>query len=115
MLGIGAFFTALLGRLAGLATWTGALMVAAFAALWLLATDAGVWVFDQALGLVVLVLSGIDWPEVVFDAAAYVQALPPDILNVLGLIGVAEALGIIFAAVMIRIALQLVPFTRLGS
>jgi len=41
--------------------------------------------------------------------------IPPDVLNVLGLIGAGEGLGIIASAILIRIFLQLIPFTRLGS
>lgn len=113
--GIGLFFTTILGRLAGMVSFTGALAVAAFSALWLLSTDVGVWLFDQALGLAVTVLDGISWPETAFEVAQYIQALPVDVLNILGLIGVGEALGIILIAILIRITLQLIPFTRLGS
>lgn len=112
---MGAFFTALLGRLAGLATFTGALAVAAFAALWLLVTDAGVWVFDQVLGVAVGALSLIDLDTELFNPGTYISALPVEITNMLGVLRIGEAMAILASAVVIRIGLQLIPFTRLGS
>ena len=41
--------------------------------------------------------------------------LPAEILNVMALCGVGSAVTIITTAIGIRLALQLIPFTRLGS
>lgn len=41
--------------------------------------------------------------------------IPPHIANILGLIGIGPACGMIATALVIRMGLQLVPFTRLGS
>lgn len=71
------------------------------------------WVFDQLLGLVVSALSAIDLgglnnynPQTGFTS---------EMLNIMGLIGLGEASAIIVTAIGIRLILQLIPFTRLGS
>ena len=43
------------------------------------------------------------------------SSMPEEIINILGLLGVGPACGIIVAAIAIRLVLQLIPFTRLGS
>jgi len=43
------------------------------------------------------------------------SSLSAEIMNILGLVGIGEAMGIIVTAIGIRILLQLIPFTRLGS
>ncbi|MOA59084.1 hypothetical protein D3C78_1836160 [compost metagenome] len=42
-------------------------------------------------------------------------AIPAEVLNVLGLLGAGEAVAIIISAIGVRMLLQLIPFTRLGS
>ena len=111
---IGRFFTDLLSKIVGAIVWIGELFVAVFVALWHLVTDAFVWVFDSALGLVVLALGGIDLAELPV-LPDLLSGLPAEVLNILGLIGFADALAIIGAAIAIRLVLQLIPFTRLGS
>lgn len=111
----GAFFTALLGKFVGMATWLLALVIAMFAAWWLLGTDLGCWMFEQVLLLTISILDGLNLDFSVFNPAAYVSGLPADTVNMLGLIRVPEALAIILSAIVIRITLQLIPFTRLGS
>ena len=41
--------------------------------------------------------------------------LPGEILNIMSLLGVGTCVSIIAAAIGIRLVLQLIPFTRLGS
>lgn len=112
---MGAFFTAILGKIVGLASWLGALAVAAFAAFWLLGTDLGAWLFEQVLNIVISVLDTIPFDGQTFNPGTYISALPDEITNMLGLLRVGECLAIIGSAIIIRILLQLVPFTRLGS
>mgnify|MGYP002621009813 CR=1 FL=1 len=111
---IGSFFTALLAKIVGAVVWIGQLFVAVFVAFWLLLTDAFVWVFDAFMGLAVVILGGLDLGDfpVLPDLLG---GLPGDVLNILGLIGFGEALAIIGSAIAIRLILQLIPFTRLGS
>lgn len=112
---MGAFFTAILAKIVSLAAWIGALLVACFAAFWLLGTDLGAWLFDQVLQIVISVLNSFDFAMDLFDPTAYFSGLPPDLLNMMGLLHIGEALTIIASACIVRVMLQLIPFTRLGS
>ena len=49
------------------------------------------------------------------SAGSWWSGLPSEILNMLGLIGFGQAMGIIGAAIAVRLVLQLIPFVRLGS
>lgn len=111
---VGALFTILFAKIAAVVAWFGALAVAVFAALWLVVKDAFSWVFDQLLTVAVSALSSID-VTTVSSLASAAGSLPASVLNVLALLGVGTAISIISAAIVIRLALQLIPFTRLGS
>lgn len=117
MAGIGLFFSAILAKVVALAAWFGALFVAAFAALWLLTTDLGCWVLEGLLSLIQIVLDSLPGVEgfALFNPAQYVSGLPPDLVNMLGLIRIGEAMAILLAAILIKLTLQIIPFTRLGS
>lgn len=112
---MGAFFTAILSKIVGLAGWIGALAVAAFAAFWLLGTDLGAWLFEQVLNVAIFALNAVSFDSQTFNPGAYISALPPEVTNMLGLLKIGESLAIILAAILLRITLQLIPFTRLGS
>lgn len=112
---LGAFFTALLGKFVGMATWLLALVVAMFAAWWLLGTDLGCWLFEQVLLLTIELLNGLNLDFSMFNPAQYVSSMPAELVQGLGLMRVPEAIAIILAAIVIRVTLQLIPFTRLGS
>lgn len=114
---MGAFFTALLAKFAALASWFGSLAVAVFAAAWLLGTDLVCWVFEGVLRLTGTLLNGLPGTDAftALNPAQYISGAPADLVNVIGLLRVGEALAIILAAISIKLLLQLVPFTRLGS
>lgn len=112
---MGAFFTAILAKIVGFAAWIGALMVACFAAWWLLGTDVFAWLFEQVLDIVISVLGEIDFDFETFNPAQYISGLPPEIVNTFGLLRLGEAFTIIVSAIVLRLTLQLIPFTRLGS
>lgn len=114
---MGAFFTALLAKFAALAKWFGLLAKAVFGAGWLLLTDLFCWLLVGLLGLVQTVLNSLPGPEgfSLFNPAQYINGLPPDLVNMIGLIRVGESLAIILAAILIKLTLQIIPFTRLGS
>lgn len=86
------------------------IMKAAFDVLW----DAICWLFDQVLTFAVTLAGTVDVSAFSGAVGAW-GSLPSEILNMLGLIGFGYCMGIIFAAIMIRLTLQLIPFTRLGS
>lgn len=100
-------------RIVDVVGWFADIFVAIFKALWDLVTDFFVWIFDQLLALVVSAVSAINFDGL--NSYNAQSSLPSEVLNIMGLIGAGEAAGIIVAAIGIRLLLQLVPFTRLGS
>lgn len=112
---LGAFFTAILAKFAGLAAWIAALVVAMFAAWWLLGTDLGCWLFEQVLLLVIAILNGLSIDFSLFDPGQYISSMPSELSSAITSLRIGEAFAIILAAIIIRVTLQLIPFTRLGS
>lgn len=108
-----AGFTMLLRKLADILQWIADLFIAVFVALFDLVKDAVSWVFEQMLEIVIDALEGIDVSGI--SAAGGWGELPGEVLNILALLGVAQAVSIIVASIGIRLILQLIPFTRLGS
>ena len=108
---IGAFFTYLLDTITYFAAWIADVFLQVFTDVWELVTDVPVWVFDQILGLVAALVSAIPAPEWTLTFGA----LPGELLNIAGLIGLGYCLGIIATALAIRLTMQLIPFVRLGS
>lgn len=104
----------IIAKIVGFASWIGKLVVSCFVALWDVIKDAFSWLFEQCLEVAIAGIGLID-VSVVQQASSWWSAVPADVLNILGLIGFGEALALIFAAIMIRMTLQLIPFTRLGS
>ena len=111
---MGAMFTLLLAKIAAVVVWFSELFVAIFVAIWDLVKDAFSLLFEQVLDVAISAVSAIDITAIssLSDAAG---ALPASLLNILGLLGVGTAISIISAAIAIRLVLQLIPFTRLGS
>lgn len=108
------FLNYIIAKIQAVWQWVSDMLVAVFEALWLMIKDAFVWVFDQFLGLVVSALNGIN-PDSVPDISQYWGQLPAQMLDMLAVMGFDVALGIVFAALVVRFALQLIPFIRLGS
>lgn len=90
------------------------LAVAVFTALWDLASDLVCWTFDSALGLVVSIMSAFDFSALSSALGAW-ASLPVMTIEVLEAVGLTTAFGLVVTAIGIRIVLQLIPFTRLGS
>ena len=109
-----AAFSMLFAKIAAVLEWIGALWIAIFVALWDLVKDGFAWLFEQVLKVAVSAIGSIDTSAV--DAyAGQVGALPAELLNILGLLGVGTAISIITAAITVRLVMQLIPFVRLGS
>jgi hypothetical protein len=104
----------ILSKLAAAVAWIGKLFVAVFKAAWDLLTDLFVWSFDSVLGLASSALTAIDVSGMT-SAGQWWGTMPAEIMNMLGLTGFGIAMGIIVSAIGIRLVLQLIPFTRLGS
>lgn len=67
---------------------------------------------DMVLAAVIALFNTLEIP---FNPATYYSMIPPDVASLLGAIGLPQAMAMIVAAIMIRLILQLIPFTRLGS
>lgn len=111
---MGAMFSLVLAKISAVIGWFSDLFVAVFVAIWDVVKDAFSWLFEQIIKIAVEALSSIDLSGLA-GAAASMGSLPADLLNILGLLGVGTAIGIITSAIGIRIVLQLIPFVRLGS
>lgn len=111
---MGALFTSLFAKLASIVRWIGDLAVAVFTALWDFVRDAACWPFEQLMDVVVSAVQALDLSG--FAQYAHVWGdLPAELVNILGLLGIGQASAIIVMAIGIRLVLQLIPFTRLGS
>lgn len=109
-----AAFSMLFSKITAVVQWFAQLFLGVFSSLWHLVTDLPCWVLDQVLGIVVSALGAFNFSGINASLGAF-NELPAEIINILGLLGFAEAMGIIATAITIRIGLQLIPFTRLGS
>lgn len=112
MSGVFDFFTSLLAKIAGFASWLASVFNQIFVDLWNIVTDLFCWLFEGILQLAASALDAIDIP---FNPATYYAMIPPDVGNMLGVIGIPQALSIIVAALVIRFTLQTIPFVRWGS
>jgi hypothetical protein len=114
---MGAFFSAILGKVVALAVWIGKLFVAVFASIWDVLTDLVVWVFIGIFKLTQTVLDGLPGTAdfQLFNPANYIAGMPAEFTNMLALCRVGECFAIILAAILIKLTLQIIPFTRLGS
>lgn len=111
---IGNALSWILAKMAAITKFFADLTVAAFNALWDLARDLFCWLLDQALDLVIEILSVLDLSGITSQLGSF-AGVPAMMLEVLSALGVTTALGMITVAIGIRFVLQLIPFTRLGS
>lgn len=72
-------------------------------------------VLDGVLSLVVVIFNGFDYALQALDITQYLDMLPDNVRGIMAALALGEALGIIATAIIIKITLQLIPFTRLGS
>lgn len=89
------------------------LAVNIFEAAWDMLTDMISWIIEQLLDIVVGAANSLDIGGLQGFGAGF--GLPEEIVNVMALCGVGSAVSIITAAIGVRLVLQLIPFTRLGS
>lgn len=107
---ISQFFDAIIGSF----QWVLDLIQKLIITLWDFAKDVFAFVLDEILKLVVSIMETLDFSGLLGYASNF-DLLPDDLINVLGLCGLGTCMGIIAAAITIKITLQLIPFTRLGS
>lgn len=72
------------------------------------------WIFESVLDLALSISNGLG-QTLSFNPADYFSAIPADVSNIIGLIGLGESIAMISVAIVIRFTLQIIPFTRLGS
>ena len=111
---IANLFTTILQKITAVASWLLAVVGNMFKALWLVVTDLFCWGFEAALSVVTAALASLDLSGLTGHMQAFGE-IPADVVNILSLLGVGQAIGIVVSALVIRFVLQLIPFVRLGS
>lgn len=76
--------------------------------------DVFLWLTDTILAFVVGLLDVLG-QSIDFNPGDYISALPSEITNIIGVLGLNTCMTIIISAILIRLTLQIIPFTRLGS
>lgn len=112
MAGIFQFFTAILSKFANFAKWLLLCINQVFVDIWNMLTDLLCWSFEAVLAIAIGALDAIAIP---FNPQTYYNMIPADVANMLGYIGIPQALSIIVAGLVIRFLLQTIPFVRWGS
>lgn len=72
------------------------------------------WLFDSMMDVSIVAMNSLG-AMLDFNPADYFAVIPAEVANIIGLIGLAEALTMITVSIVIRMLLQLIPFVRLGS
>ncbi|MGH8645745.1 MAG: DUF2523 family protein, partial [Gammaproteobacteria bacterium] len=92
MSGIFRFFTSLLAKISAFAEWLLSVIAEVFKSVWLMLTDSVCWLFEGLLAVATGALASIDTP---FNPATYYAMIPPEVGNMLGVIGIPQAISII--------------------
>lgn len=77
--------------------------------------DIPPWVLDQVLSIASTLLASVLALLQPIDLSQYLSSLPSEVSWTLSMIGIPQCLAIISTAIVTRLLLQLIPFTRLGS
>ncbi|EHK5084421.1 DUF2523 domain-containing protein [Vibrio alginolyticus] len=77
--------------------------------------DLFFWAVEQVMEMVNMLLSGVFALFSPVDMSQYMTSIPPTVSWVMAAVGLPQCLSIILAAITVRLMLQLIPFTRLGS
>lgn len=111
---IGDGFNLVISKIAAVLDWFNEFVVNVLTSVVDMVKDLACWVFEQVLTLVITILGAFDFSALAQWSAHYGD-IPSGVVEVCSAIGLTTAFGIIVSAISIRIMLQLVPFTRLGS
>ena len=93
--------------------WAADLIKAIFKAAWDMFTDSVSWLIEKLFEIIKVALDAVDVSAL--NGIADNINLPPEIVTVMQLSGIGTAMAIVVTAIGIRLVLQLIPFTRLGS
>ncbi|HHX8271969.1 TPA: DUF2523 family protein [Vibrio diabolicus] len=77
--------------------------------------DLFFWAVEQVMEMVNMLLSGVFALFAPVDMSQYMTSIPPTVSWVMAAVGLPQCLSITLAAITVRLMLQLIPFTRLGS
>lgn len=100
----------------GIVYWFYALVLAVINTIVAMFQDLFCWLFDQILAVAVYVLGLLNFDFLIDGSlAAAFDGLPATVWNVFWLLGLPYCLALVVSAIGIRLILQLIPFTRLGS
>jgi len=76
--------------------------------------DVGAFIIDKLLLGVLNIINSFTFDSTIYNATSYLNGAPAEFLGMLVAIRIPEALAIIVAALLIRFALGLIPFVRVG-
>lgn len=107
------FLTPLYTAFTAFCSWLIALLFKVLASVFMMLKDVVMWSFDQFLILLTAILGGVSMASITNLIPAL--SIPPEVMNIMGLLGLGDCFAILIAAFSIRIVLQLIPFVRLGS
>lgn len=115
MEGLFSFFTWIAGWLGGLLQWVVDLFEGMFEGVWLMLKDFVIFIIETLLNLVVVAVGSFSLDFSAFNPGTYISGLPSEVTNILGLVGIPEAVAMIITALGIRFLLGLIPFVRVGG
>jgi hypothetical protein len=80
--------------------------------------DFTIWLFEQLLNVVIMLLHSLDFLVsniAAFDFVSYISLIPEPVRAIMAMLGVSAALSIRGTSLLIRFILQTIPFVRWGS
>lgn len=114
-----AYFDKIFEAIENFVKWLSDLVVEIFKSLFILLGDIVYFaievLFKFAAKLISKVSDSFDLQSISNQLQGYWQMVPVDVKQIMQAIGVPSALSIILVGILIRFALQLIPFIRLGS
>lgn len=114
-----AFVKAIFSSIKKFIDWLGKMFLEVFVALWDMLTDAFVWVLEGLFEIVADLLDGLTdgfaFNELINVFLGLWNQIPPEVISMMQAIGVPSALSIVVVGILTRLAMQLIPFVRLGS
>ena len=114
--GIKSFFTFISNFITGLWDELKDFFMTALVTMQDMIKDVFFWVFETLMDFGIYVLNSVSGIlEFDFNPGQYITALPPEVVEIIGVIRLGECMAIIVGAIVIKVTLQMIPFTRLGS
>lgn len=113
------YLDTIIESISSLVKWLSDLVVQVFVALFTLLQDVVYFALSTLLKFAGNLIKGASdsfgISNLATTVSGYWSMVPADVQGILQAIGIPTALGIVVAGILIRFALQLIPFIRLGS